>query len=190
VPGPGSPQLKARLRPLYAAAFLQGLVLWYPVEKLFMTENLGLSAFQVTAVTSAYVAVMFCADVPVGIIADRWSRKGVLMAATGALTAASLVCGLADGFASYLAGLAIWGIFYAAYNGTYSAAVLDVLEEVTGSRDGFGAVYGRITMLNALAYTAGALASAVITRWSPLPLRAQFLLTAPVTCTAPARPPA
>jgi hypothetical protein len=29
--------LHSRFRPLYVAAFFQGLVFWYPIEKLFMS---------------------------------------------------------------------------------------------------------------------------------------------------------
>src|SRR5262245_7232080 len=69
-----------RLRPLYAALVLGGLSLWVPVEKLFMDE-LGFDAADVGVMAGVYAVVVPLLEIPSGILADRWSRKGVLMAA-------------------------------------------------------------------------------------------------------------
>ena len=79
--------LQKRLRPLHLAAFLQGIGFWVPVEKLFMNE-IGFDAASIGLMAAAYAAVVPILEVPSGILADRWSRRGVLMAASAALALA------------------------------------------------------------------------------------------------------
>jgi hypothetical protein len=52
-----SDMLRRRLTPLYAAAFLQNLVLWVPIAKLFMT-TIGFNAASVGAMAAVYAVVV------------------------------------------------------------------------------------------------------------------------------------
>ncbi len=52
---PVAAALRRRLRPLHAAVFLQGFLLWVPVEKLFMTE-LGFDAAAVGVTAAASIS--------------------------------------------------------------------------------------------------------------------------------------
>ena len=74
--------------------FLQGLCLWVPVEKLFMTE-IGFDARMFGVMAAAYAVVMPVLEMPSGILADRWSRRGVLLLAVLALFASVAVGGSA-----------------------------------------------------------------------------------------------
>ena len=56
-PDPAVAALHRRLRPLHAAVFLQGFMLWVSVEKLFMTE-LGFDAAAVGVIAAAYSALV------------------------------------------------------------------------------------------------------------------------------------
>jgi predicted MFS family arabinose efflux permease len=175
----GRAGLTARLRPLYSTAFLQGFALWYAVEKLFM-RSIGFTDYTITVATAVYIVVMMAASIPLGVLADRWSRKGVLYLATAALAASSLVCGLARGFWLYAIGISIWGLFYAAYTGIYDSVIYDLVLEQTGSADSFERCYGRAQMYNSAAFITGALISAGLVHG--IPLRATYFLTVPVTC--------
>ena len=124
-----------RLRPLYATGFIHSFVLWYSIEKLFM-RSVGLNDYLITIATLVYIVVMMTANIPLGLLADRWSRKGVLYIATCALIGSSVVCGFSHGLALYATGISVWGLFYAAYAGTYDSAVYDVVLEETGSAEG------------------------------------------------------
>jgi MFS family permease len=73
--------LGRRLVPLYAAAFLQNPALWVPIEKLFMT-TIGFDAASVGAMAAVYAVVVPMLEVPSGVLADRWSRRGVLILAS------------------------------------------------------------------------------------------------------------
>lgn len=170
-----------RLRPLYVTAFIHGFVLWYSIEKLFM-RSIGLNDYLITVATLVYIAVMTLANIPLGMLADRWSRKGVLYVATCALIASSLVCGLSHGLVAYAAGISAWGVYYAAYAGTYDSVIYDVLMEETGSADGFGRCYGRVQMFDSAAFIMSALLSAYVARYASL--RVEYFLTVPFTCCA------
>ena len=79
---PGSLRsLHRRLLPLHVAVFLQGFILWVPVEKLFMSE-IGFDPATIGVMAAAYAAVVPIVEVPSGILADRWSRRGTLVVAT------------------------------------------------------------------------------------------------------------
>ena len=173
--------VKARLRPLYVTGFIHGFALWYAVEKLFM-KSIGFSDFLITVVTITYIVVMTAANLPLGVLADRWSRKGVLYVATGALIGGTLICGLARGFWMYAAGLSVWGVFYACYAGTYDSVIYDVVLEETGTAGSFEHWLGRVQMYDSAAFITGALASAAVAGFAGL--RAEFFLTIPVTCAA------
>ena len=147
-----------RLRPLYATAFIHSFVLWYSIEKLFM-RSVGLNDYLITIATLVYIVVMMTANIPLGLLADRWSRKGVLYIATCALIGSSVVCGFSHGLAAYATGISVWGLFYAAYAGTYDSAVYDVVLEETGSAEAFERCYGRVQMFEATAFITSALAS-------------------------------
>ena len=76
--------LGRRLLPLQIAMGLQGMLLWLPIEKLFMTQ-IGFDAASVGVMAAAYAAVVPLLEVPSGILADRWSRSWVMILATLAL---------------------------------------------------------------------------------------------------------
>src|SRR3712207_1204006 len=85
--------VRRRLRPLYVAVLLQGLALWVPVEKLFMT-SIGFDAAGVGLMAAVYAAVVPLFEVPSGLLADRWSRRGVLVLGSVAAAVSVAVGGL------------------------------------------------------------------------------------------------
>jgi MFS family permease len=170
-----------RLRPLYATGFIHSFVLWYSIEKLFM-RSVGLNDYLITVVTLVYIVVMMVANIPLGVLADRWSRKGVLYIATCALAGSSVVCGLSHGLPMYATGISVWGLFYAAYAGTYDSAVYDVVLEETGTAEAFERCYGRVQMCEATAFITSALVSAAVAHYASL--RLEYFLTIPFTCCA------
>jgi MFS family permease len=93
--------LARRLLPLQIGMGLQGLILWVPIEKLFMTQ-IGFDAAAVGAMAAAYAAVVPLLEVPSGILADRWSRRWVMILGTVALMASSLIGGLSHNVITYV----------------------------------------------------------------------------------------
>jgi predicted MFS family arabinose efflux permease len=173
--------LNRRLRPLYVTGVIQSFALWYGIEKEFQV-SIGFTPVTITLATVIYNVVMLAATAKLGILADRWSRKKVLHLATLGLVIASLVCGLSRGFWLYVVGLSVWGLFYACWAGMYDTLTWDTLQAEVGSAGEFQHYYGRVQRNEAVAFIAGGLLSSVLLH--AVTLRAEYLLTVPVTCLA------
>jgi predicted MFS family arabinose efflux permease len=152
-----SPALTRRLRPLKIAMLLHGVALWVPVEKLFMTQ-IGFDAALVAVMAAAYAAVVPIMEIPSGILADRWTRRGVLVLAAVAATASVLVGALSHNVTSYIVCAMILGAYFALQSGTLEALVYDTVVEETGDSETFERHLGRIQALNSAALVVSALA--------------------------------
>jgi predicted MFS family arabinose efflux permease len=153
---PTAVALKGRLRPLYLAVFLQGFLLWLPVEKVFMNQ-IGFTPVSVGVMAAAYAAVTPLLEIPSGILADRWSRRGVLVLSAVALLLASLVGGLSDSVPTYIVSAMILGAYFALYSGVSESVVYDLVLEVTGTSDGFPRYLGRVRLLEGAALVVSSL---------------------------------
>ena len=154
-------RLRRRLRPLYLAAVLQGVILWVPVEKLFLSQ-IGFDAGSIGMMAASYAAVVPFLEIPSGILADRWSRRGVLMIAGGALMASELVGGLSTNVATYLAAALLLGVFFAMQSGTVDSIIYDTVLEELGTGDGFEATIGRLRTRESVSLVVSALAGATL----------------------------
>jgi MFS family permease len=146
------------------------------VEKLFMVE-IGFDAASIGAMAAAYAAVVPFLEIPSGVLADRWSRRGVLVIAHIALSASALVGGLATNIPTYLAAALLLGVFFAMRSGTLDALVYDAVVEVTGTSHTFERVIGRVRIWESSALVVSALGGGgVAALTSP---RVSYFLTVP-----------
>jgi len=169
-------RLSCRLLPLYVASGLQGFMLWTPVEKLFMNE-IGFDAAAVGVMAAAYAAVTPLAEIPSGILADRWSRRGVLMLANLALTVSVLIGALSANVTTYICGALLLGVYFALNSGTVDSIIYDATLEETGSSDLFTKLLGRARVVESVSLSASALAGGVLA--ALLSTRATYFLTLP-----------
>jgi len=116
------------IQKLYISNFLTGLVFWYGIEKLFM-RSIGIDAFGVGLATVFISTFNLIFDIPAGILADKWSRKGMLIVSAGALIMANLVLGTSHNLLQYVVGYAFFGVNIVATSGTYQAIIYDTLRE-------------------------------------------------------------
>jgi MFS family permease len=142
---------------LQLAAFLQGVGFWVPVEKLFMTE-IGFDAATIGLMAAAYAAVVPLVEVISGVLADRWSRRGVLAVAGLAMLLSVLICGLSHHVVTYILGALILGVYFAMYSGTVEAIVYDTVLEETGGSDDYERQIGRVRLIESIALVLSALA--------------------------------
>jgi predicted MFS family arabinose efflux permease len=157
--------LARRLLPLQVAVALQGIILWVPVEKLFMTQ-IGFDAGSVGIMAAAYAAVVPLLGVPSGILADRWSRSWVMVCASIALIASSLLGGLSTNVATYIAAAMVLGVYFALNSGTLDSIVYDVVLEETGSSDKYESWIGRVRIVESGAFVMSALAGGILAGWT------------------------
>jgi MFS family permease len=153
--------LPKRLRPLHVGLALQGTMLWVPVEKLFMTQ-IGFTAASVGLVAAAYAVVTPVFGVPTGILADRWSRRGLLIVSAVALMTCSLVGGLSNGVPLYIVSALILGAYFATYSATVESIVYDTVVEETGNSDSYPARIGRVRLVESLAMVTSSLAGGAL----------------------------
>ncbi|WP_459709027.1 MFS transporter [Actinophytocola sp. KF-1] len=165
--------LSRRLLPLHAGVALQGFVLWYPVEKLFMAE-IGFDAASVGVMAAAYAVVVPLFEVPSGVLADRWSRRGVLVVASVALAVCSLIGGLSTNVPTYIAGVLALGLYFAMYSGSVDAIVYDTVLAETGD---FEQRLGRVRFVESVALVGSSLAGGVLA--GLLDARVTYFMTIP-----------
>jgi MFS family permease len=178
-----SDALSNRLRPLYAASFFQSLALWVAIEKLFMT-SIGFTAASVGVMAAVYAVIVPVLEVPSGILADRWSRRGVLVLAAVAAIVAVIVGGLSENVPTYMVSAAFLGVFFALRSGTLESIVYDTVLEETGDSEAFERTIGRVRMVESVALVGSALAGGAIAQVAPL--RSAYFLTAPLLMTSAA----
>jgi MFS family permease len=173
--------LTRRLLPLQVAIGLQGVILWVPVEKLFMTQ-IGFTPRSVAIMAAAYAAVVPLLEVPSGILADRWSRNLIMVCASIALIGSSLLGGLSANVPTYIAAAMILGVYFALSSGTVDSVVYDVVLEETGSSDQYETWIGRVRMVESGAFVASALAGGVLAGW--FSVRLTYFATLPFIAIA------
>jgi MFS family permease len=113
---------------LAAGYFLQGLVFWYAVEKLFFRNELHLSYAQLGWVGAAATFSVVILEFPSGILADRWSRKGTLILASVFQIISSVLFGISQGFGLAIVATFFWGFYFAAQSGTAESLLYDILK--------------------------------------------------------------
>jgi MFS family permease len=68
-----------------------------------------------------YAVVVPTLEVPSGVLADRWSRRGVLILASGAAIVSVVIGGLSQSVAVYMIAAAFLGVFFALQSGTFDS---------------------------------------------------------------------
>ncbi len=153
--------LRSRLLPLYIAAFSQGLVLWAPIEKIFL-RSLGFDQAALGLMAACYSSLIPLLDLLSGLLADRWSRKGILMLASLAAMLNALLGGLSHDVPTYLVSTLFFGVEVALVSGTYESILYDTLLEETGHGQAFVRRLSQVKLLNSLALLLSALAGALV----------------------------
>src|SRR5918999_3084543 len=169
--------LGRRLAPIYLASFVGGLALWVPIEKLFMTE-IGFTPASVGIMAAVYAVVVPVLELPSGVLADRWSRRGVLILGTLAVIVSVVIGGLSQNVTMYVIAAGFLGVYFALQSGTLESVVYDTVLEETGDSEAFERTIGQVRLIESIALVASALAGGLIAQVAPL--RITYFLTAPL----------
>jgi DNA-directed RNA polymerase specialized sigma24 family protein/predicted MFS family arabinose efflux permease len=156
--------------------FLWNVSLWVPIEKLFETD-IGFDAASIGVLAAVYAAVVPLLEVLSGVLADRWSRRSVLVLAVGALAVSALIGALSWNVGTYTASALFLGVFFALQSGTTESMVYDTLLEETGSSDAFERTIGKVRVIESSALACSALVGGAIAEVAPL--RLTYFLTVP-----------
>lgn len=150
----------SQIQKLYLSNFLTGLVFWYGIEKLFML-SIGIDALGMSIAVAVLLLFILVFDIPSGILADKWSRKGVLIVSIIALSISSVILGVSNNLSVYIIGYLIYGIYVVSTSGTYAAITYDILHEEGRSKQ-YSKIIGRQYALFLLGTAIANLASGFI----------------------------
>lgn len=110
-----------------AYRFLDTLVLIYPFYTV-MFAGAGLTPIQIGVVLAAWSMTAIVLEIPTGALADRVSRRWLLLIAQLIRGVSFLLWFLFPGFWGFLIGLVLWGVKTALVSGTFEALLFDELK--------------------------------------------------------------
>ncbi|WP_312880069.1 MFS transporter [Actinokineospora xionganensis] len=129
-------------------AALTYLVPIYPLYAVFFADT-GLSGAEISLLFLIWSSVSVLAEVPLGAVADRFSRRSSLVGAS-LLQALGYVLWIGlPGFTGFAVGFVLWGLGGALESGAFEALLYDGLAG-QGEESAFALVNGRVTAVNLL----------------------------------------
>ncbi|MFB9328226.1 MFS transporter [Paenibacillus aurantiacus] len=151
--------MKSNVRKLYLIRFFASLIPAYVIERLFW-ESRGMTIQMVTSTEIIYAVAIVLLEVPSGILADKWSRKQMLLLSACLYAAELLILVFAHTFWHFAAAILLAGVSRSASSGAENALLYDSLL-AEGRAENYEKVLGR---MNALDLTS-ALLAALIGGW-------------------------
>ncbi len=112
----------------YTHHFFGEFVLLYPVYMLLF-ESKGLSFMDISLLLIIWSIPVILLEIPSGMLADRWSRKQLIVIGTAFKLVCFIFWLLADSFVMFAAGFICWGIDEALCSGAAEALLYEKLEE-------------------------------------------------------------
>ena len=105
-------------------------------------QSIGIDAVGIGAAAAVFLVFSLVFDIPAGILADKWSRKGTLAISAVALAVASVILGASHSLPLYMVGEIFYGLYFVCTSGTYHAMVYDILHEEGRTKE-YSKVAGR-----------------------------------------------
>ncbi len=124
-------------------------------------DRSGLSTTQISALFAWWVLVALVAEVPTGVLADRWSRRLAIVAESALQAVTFGVWLLMPSISGYALGFLLWGVGYAFGSGAFQAYVYEQMRDGNRTED-FTRVLSRSRSMQLLAMFLAYLAAAVL----------------------------
>jgi MFS family permease len=143
-----------------ALRFLDSFVLILPFYTVMFAET-GLAPGEIGVILASWSAVCLLLEVPCGVLADRFSRRGLMAIAQLVRCVGFGVWLLFPGFWGFLIGLMLWGFKSATLSGAFEAAVYDELKAMD-RQDEYVRIFGRTQAFRFAGVFAASLAGAAL----------------------------
>lgn len=140
-----------------------GEALWV----IYLVDVRGLTLGQVLLFEALFQAVTLVAQVPTGLVADRYGRRPVLTAASLSWAVAFIAFGLAESFAALLGSYLWFALGMALMSGADDAMLFDTLRSL-GRGEEFAHRSGRLTAIGTAMAAGFTLLGGLLSRWTPL----------------------
>lgn len=144
----------------YIYSFLKNLVPVYPVY-LILFQSRGLTFSEISLLLAVWSVPAVLLEMPTGILADRWSRKNMIVIGTFLHAACYIFWYFSEGFLLFALGFVLWGVGGAFCSGSVEALLYDSLKHM-GREDGFDRVYGRGSFFSSISVAVSCLAGGFI----------------------------
>jgi MFS family permease len=143
-----------------ALRVLDSFVLILPFYTVMFAEG-GLTPAEIGVILASWSAVCLLLEVPCGVLADRFSRRGLMAIAQLVRCVGFGVWLLYPGFWGFLIGLMLWGFKSATLSGAFEAAVYDELKAMD-RQDEYVSIFGRTQAFRFAGVFAASLAGAAL----------------------------
>lgn len=135
---------------LVATQMLGESVVVYPLYSIMFGERSGISAAGIGTLLAVWQIVQILAEVPTGVIADRFSKKYSILAGKLGKSLCFVIWFFFPNFTGYMAGFVMWGIGEAFISGAVQSYLYELDQS---SSTHFLKKYSRLKSLNMFAYT-------------------------------------
>lgn len=160
-------------RQLIILGVAKGLLFWYAIEKLFETR-IGFSPQQIVLMGVLAQGSKIVFELPTSVLADRWSRRYVLLLAQACMLLSCVILGVSNSLLVYAVGILFWSVSDALTSGVYEAFAYDSVA-AAGHKRHFQKVYTRMKSGELLSMaTAGVIAGYLSIHFN---LRLSFFLS-------------
>ena len=132
----------------YAFGYLREVVLMYPVYAIMMGAH-GIAPLELSVLFIVWSGSALVFEVPSGVLADRYSRKRLLVASGLIKGSVFVIWWFAPNFWGYLCGFIVWGFGSSLVSGTSESFLFDTLKQ-RAQPEAFARIYGRGLMANSL----------------------------------------
>ncbi len=132
----------------------------YPLYLLYF-EGKGISVQQISALLAIWSLSVVILEVPTGVLADRWSRRKLIVLGSLSKAACYLVWIFSDRFELFALGFILWGISGAFISGAEEALLYDSLKQ-TGQQECFDKYLGKGRFLSGIGNVLAALSGGLI----------------------------
>ena len=134
---------------------------------IYLVEERGVTVGQVLLFEAVIAAIVIAAQLPTGVIADRYGRRPALLAGSTCWMFAFPAFGLAEGIAPLLGAYSLFALGQALMTGADSAFLFDSLRTL-GRESEFTHRAGRLNAVMTGANAVLTIAGAAAVRWVPL----------------------
>lgn len=156
-------------------------VLWYAIEKLFM-RSIGFDDALIGVIFAVISATILLVEIPAGILADRWSRRGLLMFGVLLLAIATLVGAISYSPPAYFISAIFWAMFFALFTGMCDSIIYDTMLEEKVPTKHFDYYLGKVRVMISAASVGGSLLGGIVGQF--MGLRWTYWLTVPAVIIA------
>jgi MFS family permease len=160
----------------FLAMFFSQLYFYLPILTLYY-QGRGLSLAQIGSLTAIIIGVKFLAEIPTGVVADRYSRKLSISIALGLQLLGEIIFFFAYGYPAFVFITVIAGLGFSFLSGAFDALIYDSLKG-EGREGEMKKVMGNIGAALALSTIMGAgISSFVLSRLTPDRFSLAILMT-------------